>query len=208
MRYFTRSQWSSFKSGVTWSRLDFFQDEPCGVVLDLLYARNLFISYSCERSIAVVQSWRDHRHNELFYGTVREERMDRGNSPECEKRRAAEATYVLFHWQCLVKMHSKVRNGGLERNATSIYICRLAVDRTDTHWWTYKHHLSFFCVKLQFVALHPWQSIAYTGLNVGLSRSEIARWCTVRDFCVISVLVIVTAVTCYDIRQGLWIQGE
>ena len=55
----------------------------------------------------------------------------------------------------------------------------------------------FFCVKLQFVALHPWQSIAYTGLNVGLSRSEIARWCTVRDFCVISVLVIVTAVTCY-----------
>ena len=66
----------------------------------------------------------------------------------------------------------------------------------------------FFCVKLQFVALHPWQSIAYTGLNVGLSRSEIARWCTVRDFCVISVLVIVTAVTCYDIRQGLWIQGD
>ena len=36
------------------------------------------------------------------------------------------------------------------------------------------------------------QSIAYTGLNVGLSRSEIARWCTVRHFCVISVLVIVS----------------
>ena len=36
---------------------------------------------------------------------------------------AAEATDVLFHWQCLVKMHSKVRNGGLERSATSIYIC-------------------------------------------------------------------------------------
>ena len=97
-------------------------------------------------------------------------------------------------------MHSKVRNGGLKRNATSTYIWRLAADWTDTHWWTYKHHLSFFCVKLQFVALHPWQSIAYTGLNVGLSRSEIARWCTVRDFCVISVLVIVTVVTCYDIR--------
>ena len=83
---------------------------------------------------------------------------------------------------CLVKMHSKVRNGGLERNATSTYICRLAADRTDSHWWTYKHHLIFSCVKLQFVALYPWQSIAYTGLNVGLSRSEIARWCTVREY--------------------------
>ena len=36
--------------------LRFFQDEPCGVFLDLLYARGLFIGYSCERSIAVVQS--------------------------------------------------------------------------------------------------------------------------------------------------------
>ena len=36
--------------------LRFFQDEPRGVVLDLLYARDLFISYSCESSIAVVQS--------------------------------------------------------------------------------------------------------------------------------------------------------
>ena len=41
--------------------LRFLQDEPCGVVLDLLYARDLFIGYSCERSIAAVQSWRDHR---------------------------------------------------------------------------------------------------------------------------------------------------
>ena len=59
MRYFTRSQWSSFKSDVTWSRFDFFQDEPCGVVLDLLYARDLFIGNTCKSSIAVVQSWRD-----------------------------------------------------------------------------------------------------------------------------------------------------
>ena len=28
--------------------LRFFQDEPYGVVLDLLYARDLFIGYSCE----------------------------------------------------------------------------------------------------------------------------------------------------------------
>ena len=27
--------------------LRFCQDEPCGVVLDLLYARDLFIGYSC-----------------------------------------------------------------------------------------------------------------------------------------------------------------
>ena len=105
--------------------LRFFQDEPCGVVLDLLYAHNLFIGYSCKSSIALVQSWRDHKHNKLFCGTVREERMDRGDSPECKKHSAAEATDVLFHWQCLVKMHSKVRNGGLKRNATSTYICRL-----------------------------------------------------------------------------------
>ena len=36
--------------------LQFFQDELCGIVLDLLYARNLFIGYSCKSSIAVVQS--------------------------------------------------------------------------------------------------------------------------------------------------------
>ena len=33
MPYLTGSQWSSFKSGVTLSRFDFFQDEPCGVAL-------------------------------------------------------------------------------------------------------------------------------------------------------------------------------
>ena len=77
--------------------LRFFQDEPCGVVLDLLYARDLFIGYSCENSIAVVQSRCDHRRNELFCGTVREERTDRGDSPKCEKCSAAEATDVLFH---------------------------------------------------------------------------------------------------------------
>ena len=36
--------------------LRFFQDEPSGVVLDLLCARDWFIGYSCESSIAVVQS--------------------------------------------------------------------------------------------------------------------------------------------------------
>ena len=36
--------------------LRFFQYEPCGVVLDLLYANGLFIGFSCESSIAVVQS--------------------------------------------------------------------------------------------------------------------------------------------------------
>ena len=36
--------------------LRFFQDDPCGFVLDLLYARDLFIGYTCESSIAVVQS--------------------------------------------------------------------------------------------------------------------------------------------------------
>ena len=34
----------------------FFQGEPCGVDLDILYARDLFIGYSYESSIAVVQS--------------------------------------------------------------------------------------------------------------------------------------------------------
>ena len=78
--------------------LQFCQDEPCGVVLDLLYAHDMFIGYSCESSTAVIPLliWR----NELFCGTVREERTDRGDSPECEKRSAAEATDVLFHWQC------------------------------------------------------------------------------------------------------------
>ena len=33
-----------------------FQDEPRGVALDLLYARDLFMGYTCKGSIAVVQS--------------------------------------------------------------------------------------------------------------------------------------------------------
>ena len=32
-----------------------------------------------------------------------------GDSLECKKRGAAEATDVLFHEQCFVKMHSKER---------------------------------------------------------------------------------------------------
>ena len=36
--------------------LRFFQDELCGIVLDLLYVCDLFIGYSCESSIAAVQS--------------------------------------------------------------------------------------------------------------------------------------------------------
>ena len=36
--------------------LRFFQDETCGVVLDLLYPRDLSIGYSFECIIAVVQS--------------------------------------------------------------------------------------------------------------------------------------------------------
>ena len=35
--------------------LRFFKDEPCGVVLELLYARDLFFGYSCESSTAVVR---------------------------------------------------------------------------------------------------------------------------------------------------------
>ena len=34
--------------------LRFLQDGPCGVVLDLLYARDLFIGYSCERNLDVI----------------------------------------------------------------------------------------------------------------------------------------------------------
>ena len=109
-----------------------------------VYVRDLFIGYSYKSSIAIVQSWHDHGRKKLFCETVRQKRTDRRDSPEFKKRSAAEAIDVLFHWQCLVKVHSKVRNGCLKRNATSTYICRLAVDRTDTHWWTYKHHLSFF----------------------------------------------------------------
>ena len=36
--------------------LRFLQDEPCGVVLDLLYVRDLFIGDSCKSRIAVGQS--------------------------------------------------------------------------------------------------------------------------------------------------------
>ena len=62
----------------------------------------------------LVQSWRDHRCIKLFCRTVRQEQMDRCDSPECKKHGAAEATDVLFHWQYLVKMHSKVTPGPLQ----------------------------------------------------------------------------------------------
>ena len=56
-----------------------FQDELCGVVLDLLYAHDFFISYTCKRSIAVVQSWYDHGYK-LFCATVGQEWTDRCDS--------------------------------------------------------------------------------------------------------------------------------
>ena len=108
--------------------LRFFQDELHGIVLDLLYAHDLFIGYTRESSIAVVQSWRDHSCNKLFCGTVREERTDRGDTPECEKRSAAEATDVLFHWQRLVK----VRNGSLKRNC-NFHLCLQTSSRPNWH---------------------------------------------------------------------------
>ena len=126
-----------------------FKDKPRCAVLGLSYARDLLIGYTSKSSIAVVLSWRDHGCNALFCGTVRRERMDRRDSPECKKRSTAEATDVLFHWQSgQDALHFQVRNSALKKNATSNYICRLAADRTDTHWWTYKPHLSIFCVKL------------------------------------------------------------
>ena len=58
MRYFTGASGvhskDFFQKRCDMITLRFFQDEPCGVVLDLLYARGLFIGYSCESSIAVV----------------------------------------------------------------------------------------------------------------------------------------------------------
>ena len=69
----------------------------------ILCMRAICSSATHKSSIAVVQSWRDHRHNKLLCRTVREERTDRRDSPECKKRSAAEATDVLFHWQCLTR---------------------------------------------------------------------------------------------------------
>ena len=68
-----------------------------------------------------------------------------------------------IYWQCLVKMYSKVCNSARKRNVTSTYICRFATDWTNIHWWTYKHHPSFFSVLLSLSLLlcNPWQSIAF-----------------------------------------------
>ena len=52
---------------------------------------------------------------------------------------------------------------------------------------------------LLLVVLHLRQSTAYAGLNVRLSRSEIGRECTVRDFCLICILVVMTTVKGYDL---------
>ena len=42
--------------------LSFFQDELCDVVLDLLYAHDLLIGYTCKCSIALVQSDTDTQY--------------------------------------------------------------------------------------------------------------------------------------------------
>ena len=51
------------------------------------------------------------------------------------------------------------------------------------------------------LCIHDRVFIAYADLNVGLSRSEITGWYTVRDCCVISIFVVITDVTRYAIRQ-------
>ena len=40
--------------------LRIFQEKPLGVILDFLWARDLFISYICESGITVVRSRSDH----------------------------------------------------------------------------------------------------------------------------------------------------
>ena len=187
--------------------LRFFQDEPCGVVLDLLYGRDLFIGYSCESSIAVVRSWRDHRRNELFCGTVRQERTDRGDSPECEKRSAAEATDVLFHW------HLSVWSRCTPRYVTMVWkgmqLPPISADSQPTELIRTDEPTSiisgccfffFFFSVLSFsllLCIHDKVSLIQDWM---LDWAEVTKSLGVRDFCVISVLVIVTAVTCYDMR--------
>ena len=98
-----------FQKWCDMTTLWFFQAELHIIFLDLLYVCNLFIGYTCKSSTAVVQSWHDQGYNKLCCGTVSQEQMDRRDSPECKKHSVAEATDVLFHWECLVKMHSKVQ---------------------------------------------------------------------------------------------------
>ena len=45
--------------------LQLFQDKPRSIVPDLSYMHDLFISYTYESSVAVVQSWRDHGHRDI-----------------------------------------------------------------------------------------------------------------------------------------------
>ena len=98
-----------FQKWCDMTKLWFFQAEPRIIFLDLLYVCEMFIGYTCKSSIAVVQSWHDHGYNKLCCGTVSQEQIDRRDSPEYKKCSVAEATDVLFHWECLVKMHSKVQ---------------------------------------------------------------------------------------------------
>ena len=77
---------------------------------------NLFIGYTCKSSIAV-------SNLDVIMDATRFSMELLGRNGRIEA--------ILLSVR---KINRKVRNDGLIRNATSTYICRLAVDPTDAHW--------------------------------------------------------------------------
>ena len=150
-----------------------------------------------ETSSAVKLSHKNGRFNAIF--------------PIARKTVQRRLLVCCFHWQCLIKMYSKVLYRVLKRNAASSISTDsqpakllpfdeakgMISDVFISFFFFFFFFFFFLSAFRLFVALSPWQIISYAGLNVWLSKKETPRWCTVRQLCVISILVILTAMGRY-----------
>ena len=114
----------SLRSGVTSPCLDFLVTNRMMLlwtlfVVVVVEASDLFISYTCESVITVVQPRSDHGRDKLGGGTVRQQRTNRRNVHGCKKCGTAEPIAVFLHRLCLTKMYSDVHDKTLKENAIS-----------------------------------------------------------------------------------------
>ena len=66
-------------------------------VVVVVEASDLFISFTCESGITIVQPRSDRGRDKLGGGTVRQQRTNRRNVHDCKKCGTAESIAVLLH---------------------------------------------------------------------------------------------------------------
>ena len=152
----------SLRSGVTSPCLDFLVTNRMMLlwilfVVVVVEASDLFISYTCESVITVVQPRSDHGRDKLGGGTVRQKRTNRCNFPDWKKCGTAEPIAVFLHRLCLTKMYSDVHDKTLKENAISTVSAHSKTKPIPLTESTSMISI-FSLVTLHFDALYPWQN--------------------------------------------------